>query len=138
MSPAASDSSILRPRDLAWQQCLAHEVQIDPSPPTCSATDAYGNKSYFHVQCATFRVTAISVIELSSQGWLPNRWRVPGSRPGRVSGPTCRTPGRRRHLRSPYVDIPPAIEAYARGVPSGRPIGEAATDLMHRVYADFT
>ena len=40
---------------------------------------------------------------------------------------------------SPYVEIPPAIEAYAREiVPSGRPIGEAATDLMHRVYADFT
>jgi hypothetical protein len=40
---------------------------------------------------------------------------------------------------SPYVDVPTAIQEYARrSFPAGRPIGEAAIELMHRIYADFT
>jgi transglutaminase-like putative cysteine protease len=40
---------------------------------------------------------------------------------------------------SPYVEIPPAIEDYARqSFPAGRPIGEAAVELMHRIHVDFT
>jgi transglutaminase-like putative cysteine protease len=40
---------------------------------------------------------------------------------------------------SPYVEVPPAIEDYARQTFSaGRPIGEAAVELMHRIHRDFT
>ena len=105
--------------------------------------DAYGNtKSYFHVvrPHTELRVTAISVIELSSHGLAPE----PLALPWEQARPRERT------------DVPDAWEAAdflrltVRGIPAGhrsvrtrivppgRPIGEAATDLMHRVYADFT
>ena len=39
---------------------------------------------------------------------------------------------------SPYVDVPAEVEAYARvSFTPGRPLGEAATELMHRVHDDF-
>jgi transglutaminase-like putative cysteine protease len=40
---------------------------------------------------------------------------------------------------SPYVEVPPTIEDYARqSFPTGRPIGEAAIELMQRINRDFT
>jgi transglutaminase-like putative cysteine protease len=135
----------LRPRDVAWQTCLAHEVQINPEPADLFRhVDVYGNtKSYFHVlkPHTELRVSAISMVdvvapELDQQalampweqalplhrGDVPDAWEAADFTFG-----------------SPYVEIPPAIEAYARkSFTPGRPIGEAATDLMHRVHADFT
>ena len=68
----------LRPRDLTWQRCLAHESQSSiRSPPTCSATATlYGNTQVLlPCRAATYRarVTAISVIEMSTHDWLPKR-----------------------------------------------------------------
>ena len=41
----------LRPRDLPWQTCLAHEIDIEPEPADLFRhIDLYGNtKAYFHV-----------------------------------------------------------------------------------------
>ena len=40
---------------------------------------------------------------------------------------------------SPYVEIPPGMAEYVRSsFPAGRPIGEAAVELMQRVNTDFT
>jgi transglutaminase-like putative cysteine protease len=40
---------------------------------------------------------------------------------------------------SPYVEIPPGMLDYVRSsFPAGRPIGEAAVELMERVNSDFT
>jgi transglutaminase-like putative cysteine protease len=40
---------------------------------------------------------------------------------------------------SPYVEVPGSIRDYAhRSFPAGRPIGEAAVELMHRIHSDFT
>jgi transglutaminase-like putative cysteine protease len=135
----------LRPRDMAWQHCLAHEVQIDPEPADLFRhSDAYGNtKAYFHVvrPHTKLRVTAISVIGLSSQELAPEPLAVPWerARPGERTDVPDAWEAADFTFGSPYVEIPPAIEAYARtSFTSRRPIGEAATDLMHRVYADFT
>jgi len=40
---------------------------------------------------------------------------------------------------SPYVEVPTPIQDYARrSFPTGRPVGEAAVELMHRIHSDFT
>ena len=61
----------LRPRDLAWQRCLAHEIAIEPEPADLFRhIDLYGNtKAYFHVVRPHTRlvVTAISVVEIGSE-----------------------------------------------------------------------
>ncbi len=58
----------LRPRDLPWQSCLAHEIEIDPEPADLFRhTDLYGNtKAYFHVvrPHTQLTVTATSVVEV--------------------------------------------------------------------------
>src|ERR671916_762004 len=58
----------LRPRDLPWQTCLAHEIVVDPQPADLYRhTDLYGNSgSYFHVVTphTALRVTGVSVVEM--------------------------------------------------------------------------
>ena len=58
----------LRPRDLAWQTCVAHEIKIEPEPADLfQHLDLYGNtKSYFHVVQPHTRlvVTASSVVSV--------------------------------------------------------------------------
>ena len=58
----------LRPRDLEWQTCLAHGIEIDPEPGDLFRhTDLYGNsKAYFHVTHphTELRITATSVVEV--------------------------------------------------------------------------
>jgi len=135
----------LRPRDLSWQTCLAHEVQIDPEPADLFRhVDVYGNtKSYFHVvrPHTELRVSAISIVEVASPELDPLALALPWehARPlQRVDVPDGWEAADFIYS-SPYVDIPGPIEGYAReSFTPERPIGEAATDLMHRVHADFT
>ena len=58
----------LRPRDLEWQSCLAHEIAIDPEPADLFRhIDLYGNtKAYFHVIKPHTRlvVTSISMVDI--------------------------------------------------------------------------
>ena len=58
----------LRPRDLPWQTCLAHEIIVDPEPSDLfQHIDLYGNtKSYFHVTKphTNLRVTGVSVVQV--------------------------------------------------------------------------
>jgi transglutaminase-like putative cysteine protease len=139
----------LRPRDLDWQQCLAHEVSVDPEPSDLFRhTDLYGNtKSYFHVIEPHTRlvVTATSVVEVTPPVYDEAALALPWEqcRPLDAGTVAARDPDAWKAtdyvFASTMVDIPPGIRAYAdRSFPPGRPIGEAVTELMHRVYADFT
>jgi transglutaminase-like putative cysteine protease len=135
----------LRPRDLGWQTCIAHEVSIEPEPTDLFRhVDLYGNtKSYFHVVEPHTRLVVVStsvvtveVIELDPAALaLPWEQAVPRSRdddPEAWQATDFAFP-------SPYVEVPPPIQDYARpSFPAGRPIGEAALELMHRIHADFT
>jgi transglutaminase-like putative cysteine protease len=135
----------LRPRDLPWQRCVAHEVQISPEPADLFRhVDVYGNtRSYFHVvkPHTVLTIDAISMVEVEppelpadrlGQPWEQTRPRVRAGEPDAWEAVDFT-------FASPYVDIPPAVEAYARqSFRAGRPIGEAAIDLMHRIHADFT
>ena len=135
----------LRPRDLPWQRCLAHEVQISPEAADLFRhVDVYGNtKSYFHVvrQHTALTITAISVVEVDAQELPADTLGQPWER----ARPSVRAdePDAWEAVdftfASPYVEIPPEAEAYAReSFPAGRPVGEAAVELMHRIHDDFT
>ena len=135
----------LRPRDLSWQTCVAHEVGIEPEPADLFRhVDLYGNtECYFHVVQPHTRlvVTSTSVVDVEINDLaadaldLPWEEALPSSRyddPQAWQTTDFTFP-------SPYVDVPAAIQDYARpSFPAGRPIGEAAVELMHRIYADFT
>jgi len=135
----------LRPRDLPWQTCLAHEIVVDPQPADLFRhTDLYGNsKSWFHVTTphTALRATAVSLVQVErakldpaalAQPWEQTRPRVRSDEPDAWEAADFTFP-------SPYVEIPAMIEGYAReSFPARRPIGEAAVDLMQRVNSDFT
>jgi transglutaminase-like putative cysteine protease len=135
----------LRPRDLDWQTCSVHEIRIEPEPADLFRhTDLYGNtSSYFHVTHphTELVITAISIVEVSRRDLDPAALATPWerARPAlRLDQPDA-WEAMDYTFPSPYVEVPPGIEAYARqSFPAGRPIGEAATELMHRVHDDFT
>ena len=71
----------LRPRDLAWQSCLAHEIAIDPEPADLFRhIDLYGNtKAYFHVIKPHTRlvVTSTSMVDIGVNELDPEALAVP-------------------------------------------------------------
>ena len=139
----------LRPRDLDWQRCETHEVSIDPAPSDLSGhVDLYGNqKSYFHVVAphTELVVTATSLIEVEAPVYTEDALERPWEEcrplvPGTVA---AADPEAWRAtdfvFASTMVDIPPGVQDYARrSFTPGRPVGEAVTELMHRVFDDFT
>ena len=135
----------LRPRDVNWQRCVAHEISVDPQPADLFRhLDLYGNtKSYFHVvrPHTTLTITAISVVEVDRQNLDPAALAAPWeqARPAHRTDQPDAWEATDFTFESPYVEIPPGIVEYAaKSFPPGRPIGEAATDLMRRVHDDFT
>jgi transglutaminase-like putative cysteine protease len=135
----------LRPRDLAWQTCMAHEITIDPEPADLFRhVDLYGNEqAYFHVVRAHTRLVVTSTSEVNVE--------VNDLDPGPLAAPWEQALPRSRQddseaweatdftFPSRYVEIPRPIQDYARpSFPAGRPIGEAVVELMHRIYGDFT
>jgi len=135
----------LRPRDLEWQRCVSHEIVIDPVPAELSVhEDLYGNaRSSFHVTepHQTLVVTAVSHVEVDQQRpdeeLLAQPWER--ARPGERTDQPDAWLAADFTYPSPYVEVPPGIEEYTRvSFTPGRPLGEAAVELMHRVHDDFT
>jgi transglutaminase-like putative cysteine protease len=135
----------LRPRDLAWQTCVAHEISIEPEPADLFRhVDLYGNtKSYFHVVQPHTRlvVTSTSVVSVEVNELDAAALEVPWEQ----TVPAPQTDDAEAWevtdftFPSPYVEVPAPIQDYARrSFPAGRPIGEAAVELMHRIHSDFT
>lgn len=134
----------LVPRDLPWQAVTSFDVTVRPTPADLSQdTDYYGNRAtYFQVTepHTVLEVEAVSHVEVSvpptDAGSLAVAWddARPLARP--------QTPGAWRvadfALESTSVEQVAEAAAYAGpSFPSGRPVGEAVTDLMHRIHADF-
>ena len=137
----------LTPRALPWQYVSTPEVTIEPMPADLThELDFYGNlATYFQVTTAAHRAAGdrdlrrrgrwsrTTTPDALAQPWedadpdpAPRRPRAPG-RPStsRSSRARSRTPSR------------PASTPRPRLLP-GRPVGEAVTDLMHRIHTDFT
>lgn len=135
----------LRPRDLGWQTCVAHEISIEPEPADLFRhVDLYGNSnSYFHVVQPHTRlvVSSTSVVNVEVTELDPTALKVPWEQALPVSREA--DPGAWEAtdftFPSPYVEVPATIRDYARqSFSAGRPIGEAAVELMHRIHSDFT
>ncbi|GAA3215505.1 transglutaminase family protein [Microbacterium terregens] len=135
----------LRPRELPWQQVAARTVVIDPVPGDITEDiDCYGNVvSYFHVSQphtqltidATSEVTVLPTVydtEALAGAWESAR---PLAKPTASPRSWAAT---EFALESPKVrHIGAAREYGAASFAPGRPIGDAVTDLMHRIKADF-
>ncbi len=135
------NEAFLVPRDDRHQQCVSTQLQIDPTPAVQQARkDFFGNIGvYFAIQRAhtTLQVTAASVVEVSP--------------PPKSDAPEHGIPweeARQRFLNDPLarpfildsqqISVHPRWAKYARGsFRPGRPLVEAADDLMRRIHADF-
>lgn len=144
---AVSDSlgvAYLVPRSLPWQKVASYDVRITPTPVDSSSDlDHYGNRvTYFQVTRPHQQLVVEGVSEVESltpehpEAALGGPWesllplRDP-SAPGAWQATDFA-------LASRLVEQVPGAAAYAASsLTRGRPVGEAATDLMHRVHADF-
>ncbi|GAA1732063.1 transglutaminase family protein [Aeromicrobium alkaliterrae] len=133
------------PRELPWQHVGRHEVTVDPgATDQWAATDHYGNtRTYFQVDepHQVLRVEAFSEVEVLTE--------VRDDEADAQPWETCRPAGRREVvdawsatelvLRSDLVPHAALARDYgADSLTPGRPLVEAAMDLMHRIHADFT
>ncbi|MGI8458014.1 MAG: transglutaminase family protein [Propionibacteriaceae bacterium] len=139
----------LRPRELPWQQNLAHEVTIEPAPRDLAThLDAYGNtRSYFHVTTPHTQlvITGRSTVQVVDppgtdapvrSGALELPWEQ--CRPGLRSDLPEAWRAIDFTLESPLVDLPIEVADYAqRSLRPGRALGEAVVELMHRIHDDF-
>ena len=134
----------LIPRDLPWQRVLSSDVVVTPEPGDISRdTDYFGNSStYFHVtdphSTLVIQSTSdvIAEVPVYDSAALAAPWE--DSRPllnPSASGAWRATEYALESARAGHVDEATAYAA-ASLIP-GRPVGEAVTDLMHRIYADF-
>jgi transglutaminase-like putative cysteine protease len=136
----------LTPRDDEHQSVERRELRIDPAPNELrSGTDAFGNvRSYFSIFSThdRLRVEAVSRLRV--------RHAHPGLDPGASSGwETVRDslqyqagrpylPASEFVFASSYVPRDRELAQYALvSFTPGRPLAEAAIELMHRVHADF-
>jgi transglutaminase-like putative cysteine protease len=137
----------LKPRrtGLKGQQCLSSQLRIDPWPAVNREhVDFFGNRvNYFSIQQShsALEVTAISEVEVSAPE-LPDPgttrpWEVALERLHEARDPVM-VAARIFALPSPLVPLESAATAYAaKSFSPGRPILEAARELMGRIFAEF-
>jgi transglutaminase-like putative cysteine protease len=134
----------LVPRELPWQQVGDYRIDIAPSPgDTATDEDFYGNRlTYFQVVEPHRELVVVGTGEVDvvapqvDAARLDRPWDalLPLAAPD-LPGAWFATD---LALPSPAVPSYPGAKEYAADsfVP-GRPVGEAVTDLMHRIHADF-
>src|SRR5690606_19463659 len=133
------------PRSSAVQEVESVDVRIEPEPgDTTRDTDYYGNTvTYFQVTSPhrTLVVDATSDVEVFSPVHDPATLEAPWERARPGGRPDVDGAWRAVDfsLPSTLVDQTEQARAYAaESLLPGRPVGEAVTDLMHRIHADFT
>jgi transglutaminase-like putative cysteine protease len=134
----------LLPRALPWQEIAASGVTVDPVPGDMARDiDYFGNSStYFHVtdphEALTIESSSevtVSVPEYDDEA-LAQPWEL--ARPLHHPMLEGAWQATEYALESPRVQHVDAATAYgAESLTPGRPIGEAATDLMQRIHRDF-
>ncbi|HXR21307.1 MAG TPA: transglutaminase family protein [Acidimicrobiales bacterium] len=133
------------PRDLPGQLCQSSKVVIDPEPHDYrERTDFYRNRvAHFAVLEPHTRlsITAESIVAVTRPASVPlavdQAWETVRER--LRLDPTVDVVGTYDFLfDSPKVVVSPAVAAYAaESFPSGRPLGEALTELKSRIHDDF-
>ncbi len=135
----------LTPRNLPGQQCLRHELMVEPVPAlVTSREDYFGNSTRFFTMAGAHRtlvVTAHSEVAL-----YPRRWPEPNKTPAweRARGYADRSENLTIEAQEyvyPSALIPalPVLGDYARpSFSAGRPLLEAVLNLTRRIFTDFT
>jgi len=133
----------LKPRDTATQHVLSHRLEISPQPALRrDVSDVYGNtRTFFSLRGAhdTLTVVAQSIVETGGaapaagdMAWEAARERLRYHREERYDAAAEFVFG------SPHVPRDAAFAAYAAtSFAAGRPLLEAAHDLMARIHAEF-
>ncbi len=136
----------LGPRDLPYQQVLGHRLVVSPEPTVFHRSqDYFGNRSAKITVQAPHRelvVTATSTIE-RSQSPIPDPSLTP---PWEAIADTVRRadlvellPVVEFAYPSELVPMDPGFRAFAEpSFTPERPILDAAADLNHRIYSEFT
>lgn len=131
-------------RDLPWQRVSTSAVELDPVPGDIAPdVDAFGNAAtFFHLTDPhdALTITATSEVTVEDPAYDADALARPWEDARPILHPE--TPGAWRAveyaLESPRVrHVPAAAEYGAVSLTPGRPIGEAATDLMQRIFRDF-
>jgi len=134
----------LTPRTTPWQTVSDHAVTVDPVPTDFSQeTDLYGNLStYFQVRTPHTHLVVVATSDVDSS--TPEYDDAALDQPWEACRADERTDAEDAWaavdfaLRSPQVEHTESARAYAaESFTAGRPVGEAVTDLMHRIHADF-
>lgn len=134
----------LVPRALAWQRLVEHDLVIDP--PASDRTvdlDYYGNSAtYFQVTTPhrELDIVATCTVEVGTPTYdrdrlaVPWETAVPSDRPDVADAWSAQDFA----LGSPLAGPTAEARAYAtESLTPGRGLGEAVTDLMHRINTDF-
>lgn len=133
----------LKPAHNARQRLLSHSLEVTPSPAQRGeVVDVYGNtRAFFSLQSRHDRlqVVARSLVETSAPpaalddaSWEDVRERL------RYHRGAAYDASAEFVFASPYVPRHPEFLAYARpSFTAGRPVMEAARELMARIHADF-
>ena len=137
----------LKPTQTRRQRCLGASVRVDPWPSVSREhEDFFGNRvSYFSIQQThhALEVTAVSDVEITPS---PTPEPDPGKTPPweRVvrrlydKGDGLMTDARIFALPSPQIPLNASARNYAAvSFTAGRPILEAARDLMGRIFREF-
>ncbi|AXT85428.1 hypothetical protein C6I20_09660 [Aeromicrobium sp. A1-2] len=134
----------LVPRELPWQHVVSHGLTLDPVTVDCTDDqDYYGNTATYFQVTSPHRVLGIlATSEVEVQ--LPQYDDIALATPWESARPMGRSDiddawrAQDFVLASALADQTAAAHAYAaESLSPGRPIGEAATDLMHRIHTDF-
>jgi transglutaminase-like putative cysteine protease len=129
----------LSPRALAWQDCHAHCLSIDPAPgERAERKDYFGNPATQILIAAPhpeLRVLARTTVSVAP------RERAALARP-RAAWEDARGEARSHALaylhESPHVETWRELAQFAaRSFPAGRAALEGAADLAHRIHAEF-
>lgn len=136
----------LTPRDGGFQACRDTAVEITPAPTVrAPGIDYFGNPTTFvtiqqnHIELV---LHALSSIEVADRP-IPEPAATPAWEVVSEVALNDRSPEALEALEftfaSPYVPLAQELRAYAAAsfVP-GRPVLEAARELTHRIFADFT
>jgi transglutaminase-like putative cysteine protease len=142
---ASVNQARLRPRDLPGQRLLKFSLESDPGFEGYEETDdCFGNPtSFFLLQSRhkVFTLTASSRVDVSwSEAESPPAsppWEEAARRAQLAEGDEARE-ALQFALESPMIRTFPGLKDYAvRSFPPGKPLGEAAFNLMHRINRDF-
>lgn len=134
----------LSPRSLPWQEVTSHAVALDPLPVDLHRDeDCYGNAvTYFQVTDAhrELVIDATSEVSVVEPRYDEDALAVPWerARPLMNTSDPDAWAAVEFALESPRASHAFGVADYAAAsLTRGRPIGEAATDLMRRIHADF-